>query len=213
MPPFLKEYVQWIPDLGATPVAVVDFELKEDAQKACREVNMENRSDKSLRCALLKPGARIRRTLYRRYKEDEIGNEMGDSKMGENNNKMKHDKRLSIGSGGSEGGGGYCRTSSESVRSTVTMYPSVLPVINKAVATNNMDVHKVKSVSKKFITLESTRKDELFGKTTSNFVTNFSRKLEQPCSKIIRHPRGPGNNQRGFSIEYQNARKAPVFRV
>ena len=207
MPPFLKEYVQWIPDLGATPVAVVDFELKEDAQKACREVNMENRSDKSLRCALLKPGARIRRTLYRRYKEDEI---LGESGMGENN-KMKIEKRLSIGSGGSGGsrgggsGGGYCRTSSESVRSTVTMYPSVYPVINTTV-TDNLDVQKLKSVSKKFITLESTRKDELFGKT-ANFVTNFTRKIEQPCSKIIRHPRGPGNNQRGFSIEYQNRRK------
>jgi len=62
----------WVPDLGNTICAVIEFETQEEAQAACREINMANREDGKLRVALLKPGARIRRTLYRVYKGDEI---------------------------------------------------------------------------------------------------------------------------------------------
>lgn len=61
----------WVPDLGINHCAVIEFETQEQAQAACREINMINRADGKLRVALLKPGARIRRTLYRKYKEDE----------------------------------------------------------------------------------------------------------------------------------------------
>ena len=130
---------------------------------------MENRNDKSLRCALLKPGARIRRTLYRKYKEDE-------------NNNKNEEKRLSFGSGG-----GYCRTSSESVKSSVILQPS--------------EKYDQKSqVSKKFITLD-WKKDACSIEEPKSIVSTFNKKLEQPCSKIIRHPRGPGNNRVGFSLQ------------
>lgn len=59
----------WVPDLGVNTCAVIEFETQEQAQAACREINMINRADGKLRVALLKPGARIRRTLYRKYKE------------------------------------------------------------------------------------------------------------------------------------------------
>ena len=59
----------WVPDLGVNTCAVVEFETQEQAQTACREINMINREKGELRVALLKPGARIRRTLYRQYKE------------------------------------------------------------------------------------------------------------------------------------------------
>lgn len=61
----------WVPDLGVNHCAIVEFETQEQAQAACREINMINRADGKLRVALLKPGARIRRTLYRKYKEDD----------------------------------------------------------------------------------------------------------------------------------------------
>merc|ERR1711988_491165 len=67
VPEYLKQYQQWVPDLGTKLCAAIYFEKSEDAQKACREVNMTNREDKNLRVALLKPGARIKRTLYRKY--------------------------------------------------------------------------------------------------------------------------------------------------
>ena len=63
----MKQYQQWVPDLGTKLCAAIYFEKSEDAQKACREVNMTNREDKNLRVALLKPGARIKRTLYQKY--------------------------------------------------------------------------------------------------------------------------------------------------
>ena len=71
LPTYLKEFTMWVPDLGVNPCAIVEFETQEQAQAACREINMINRADGKLRVALLKPGARIRRTLYRKYKEDE----------------------------------------------------------------------------------------------------------------------------------------------
>ena len=71
LPTYLKEFTMWVPDLGINHCAVIEFETQEQAQAACREINMINRADGKLRVALLKPGARIRRTLYRKYKEDE----------------------------------------------------------------------------------------------------------------------------------------------
>lgn len=71
LPTYLKEFTMWVPDLGVNHCAVIEFETQEQAQAACREINMINRADGKLRVALLKPGARIRRTLYRKYKEDE----------------------------------------------------------------------------------------------------------------------------------------------
>merc|ERR1712048_742712 len=68
---YLKEFVMWVPDLGHNVCAVIEFETQEEAQAACRDINMANRDEGKLRVALLKPGARIRRTLYRKYKEDE----------------------------------------------------------------------------------------------------------------------------------------------
>ena len=56
---------------------------------------MRNRQDKSLRCALLKPGARIRRTLYRRYKADDRPTSPDREKHGGMNQ-----KRASMSSGG-----------------------------------------------------------------------------------------------------------------
>lgn len=72
LPNYLKEFTMWVPDLGNTTCAVIEFETQEEAQAACREINMANRMEGKLRVALLKPGARIRRTLYRTYKEDAI---------------------------------------------------------------------------------------------------------------------------------------------
>ena len=69
LPQYLKEFTMWVPDLGVNTCAVIEFETQEQAQAACREINMINRADGKLRVALLKPGARIRRTLYRKYKE------------------------------------------------------------------------------------------------------------------------------------------------
>merc|ERR1711990_1107796 len=69
LPTYLKEFTMWVPDLGVHTCAVIEFETQEQAQAACREINMINRADGKLRVALLKPGARIRRTLYRKYKE------------------------------------------------------------------------------------------------------------------------------------------------
>jgi len=69
LPTYLKEFTMWVPDLGVNTCAVIEFETQEQAQAACREINMINRADGKLRVALLKPGARIRRTLYRKYKE------------------------------------------------------------------------------------------------------------------------------------------------
>jgi len=71
LPAYLKEFSMWVPDLGVNHCAIVEFETQEQAQAACREINMINRADGKLRVALLKPGARIRRTLYRKYKEDD----------------------------------------------------------------------------------------------------------------------------------------------
>jgi len=71
LPTYLKEFTMWVPDLGVNTCAVIEFETQEQAQAACREINMINRADGKLRVALLKPGARIRRTLYRKYKEGE----------------------------------------------------------------------------------------------------------------------------------------------
>ena len=71
LPTYLKEFTMWVPDLGVNHCAIVEFETQEQAQAACREINMINRADGKLRVALLKPGARIRRTLYRKYKEDD----------------------------------------------------------------------------------------------------------------------------------------------
>jgi len=67
VPDFLSEYTQWVPDLGVKPCAIIDFEAQDSAQNACREINMSNKEGSSVRCALLKPGARIKRTLYRKY--------------------------------------------------------------------------------------------------------------------------------------------------
>ncbi|XP_039261622.2 uncharacterized protein LOC120337800 [Styela clava] len=72
IPSYLKEYTAWVPDLGSRVCAVVEFENQDEAQKACREINMQNRGQNTLRVALLKPGARIRRTLYRKYKDDVV---------------------------------------------------------------------------------------------------------------------------------------------
>merc|ERR1719394_1279312 len=71
LPTYLKEFTMWVPDLGVNTCAVIEFETQEQAQAACREINIINRADGKLRVALLKPGARIRRTLYRKYKEDD----------------------------------------------------------------------------------------------------------------------------------------------
>ncbi|CAG5108691.1 Oidioi.mRNA.OKI2018_I69.chr1.g3910.t2.cds [Oikopleura dioica] len=71
LPAYLKEFTMWVPDLGTTNCAVIEFETQDEAQAACREINMANRENGKLRVALLKPGARIRRTLYRQYKEDD----------------------------------------------------------------------------------------------------------------------------------------------
>ncbi|XP_076812198.1 uncharacterized protein LOC143459106 [Clavelina lepadiformis] len=68
VPAYLKEYQAWVPDLGQNYCALVEFENQDEAQRACREINMKNRTNESLRVALLKPGARLRRTLYRKYK-------------------------------------------------------------------------------------------------------------------------------------------------
>lgn len=68
LPSYLMDYQGWIPDLGKKYCALVEFESQDEAQNACREINMKNRSNESLRVALLKPGARLRRTLYRKYK-------------------------------------------------------------------------------------------------------------------------------------------------
>jgi len=62
------KFFQWVPDLGQEYCALVEFETQESAQNACREINMKNREQKTFRVALLKPGARLRRTLYRKYK-------------------------------------------------------------------------------------------------------------------------------------------------
>jgi len=70
LPQYLKEFTMWVPDLGVNTCAVIEFETQEQAQAACREINMINRADGKLRVALLKPGARIRRTLYRKYKDE-----------------------------------------------------------------------------------------------------------------------------------------------
>lgn len=67
IPEFLSDYAQWVPDLGKRPCAIIDFESQESAQNACREINMTNKEGSLIRCALLKPGARIKRTLYRKY--------------------------------------------------------------------------------------------------------------------------------------------------
>lgn len=72
LPSYLKEFQMWVPDLGNSVCAVIEFETQEEAQAACREINMANREEGKLRVALLKPGARIRRTLYRKYKDDEL---------------------------------------------------------------------------------------------------------------------------------------------
>lgn len=74
VPEFLSEYAQWVPDLGTKPCAVIDFENQEAAQNACREINLSNRIGNGIRCALLKPGARIKRTLYRKYNASEMVN-------------------------------------------------------------------------------------------------------------------------------------------
>lgn len=70
LPSYLRDYTAWVADLGTRVCAVIEFENQEEAQKACREINMQNRGDNRLRVALLKPGARIRRTLYRKYKDE-----------------------------------------------------------------------------------------------------------------------------------------------
>lgn len=72
LPSYLKEFTMWVPDLGTSVCAIIEFETQEEAQAACREINMANRAEGKLRVALLKPGARIRRTLYRTYKDAEI---------------------------------------------------------------------------------------------------------------------------------------------
>ncbi|CBY32358.1 unnamed protein product [Oikopleura dioica] len=72
LPAYLKEFTMWVPDIGTTNCAVIEFETQDEAQAACREINMANRQNGKLRVALLKPGARIRRTLYRQYKEDDV---------------------------------------------------------------------------------------------------------------------------------------------
>ncbi|XP_078485481.1 la-related protein 6 [Ciona intestinalis] len=76
LPPYLRDYTAWVPDLGKEYCALIEFETQEEAQGACREINMKNRDFNSLRVALLKPGARLRRTLYRKYK-GEGDNETG----------------------------------------------------------------------------------------------------------------------------------------
>lgn len=72
LPAYLKEFTMWVPDIGTTNCAVIEFETQDEAQAACREINMANRQNGKLRVALLKPGARIRRTLYRQYKDDDV---------------------------------------------------------------------------------------------------------------------------------------------
>nr|CAB3263387.1 la-related protein 6 [Phallusia mammillata] len=72
LPSYLRDYTAWVPDLGQNPCAMVEFESQDEAQRACREINMNHRKFNSLRVALLKPGARLRRTLYRKYKGMEV---------------------------------------------------------------------------------------------------------------------------------------------
>ena len=89
LPQYLKEFTMWVPDLGVNTCAVIEFETQEQAQAACREINMINRADGKLRVALLKPGARIRRTLYRKYKE-------GDEPKTNNENQQKATEKKDI---------------------------------------------------------------------------------------------------------------------
>jgi hypothetical protein len=90
LPLYLREFTVWVPDLGKQHCAVIEFETQEEAQAACREINMANRAEGKLRVALLKPGARIRRTLYRKYKDEEIEEK-------ENNNGNKNCNNLKSG--------------------------------------------------------------------------------------------------------------------
>lgn len=48
--------------------AEIEFLSIDSAQKACREINMQNREANQFRVALLKGGSRLKRTLYRIYK-------------------------------------------------------------------------------------------------------------------------------------------------
>lgn len=79
LPHGLSSFRSWVPDLGVKYCALVEFENQDDAQKACREINMRNREVNKFRVALLKNGARLRRTLYRVYKDE---NESGQSPTG-----------------------------------------------------------------------------------------------------------------------------------
>jgi len=96
IPEYLAEYSQWVPDLGSKPCAVIDFENQESAQNACREINMSQKGEDAtglIRCALLKPGARIKRTLYRKYNSttssegSSISSSRASSRNGSNNSR------------------------------------------------------------------------------------------------------------------------------
>jgi la-related protein 6 len=54
LPAYLKEFTMWVPDIGTTNCAVIEFETQDEAQAACREINMANRQNGKLRVALLK---------------------------------------------------------------------------------------------------------------------------------------------------------------
>ena len=49
----------WVPDLGHNVCAVIEFETQEEAQAACRDINMANRDEGKLRVALLKKSVDI----------------------------------------------------------------------------------------------------------------------------------------------------------
>jgi len=69
-PQRLRSFKMYVPDLGVKYCAEVEFISIDSAQKACREINMQNREANQFRVALLKGGSRLKRTLYRVYKDE-----------------------------------------------------------------------------------------------------------------------------------------------
>ena len=173
IPDFLTEYAQWVPDLGTKPCAVIDFENQEAAQNACREINLSNRLGNGIRCALLKPGARIKRTLYRKYNSDTtvstdktISNESSTT-MTSNNQKT------------------YSRSSMDSGVSHNSPLDDQTPFKKQQSNFNRKNVKK--AISKHFISLGAWKNSS----EQPNGMLEGNHVVLSNISGFVRQPRGP----------------------
>jgi hypothetical protein len=183
IPEFLQDYTQWVSDLGTKPCAVIDFETQEAAQNACREINMSNKGGHGIRCALLKPGARIKRTLYRKYTTGQKQEQQEDQQHQENQKITKIDRSISLTSTSTSSSRPNSQDSGINHNSSLSFQKQF----------NRKNVKK--AISKHFISLGAW-KNSTNGEADSDNVMNGQKDF---CS-FLRQPKGPAINGNGFGM-------------